>query len=663
MCNQANDLLQLLPDLQYVEDLPQAIMNAAENDSLLALDNLCCRSEFDSNLIEICRQKKLKVYCEMPFAPLFKRQRIADGERLVCMDSVCGLPLGAILSVHRMSFIPSVISHGKVLLAAARGAGYRKLAFPMPEEYTPVCFTHPDYENFIISLLPLSNFVRNRCTPLSDFRKLFQRLFEYMNIPQTLPAISGHVPPAWQKDAALPDNALASCVKNAFDFLSNSILYRKNNILYVAEGFASLISRNGAQPWRPIERSDCTFETAGALAVAGRLQQNTQYSTMAEELFSRIADDPANRANDPADPCYGQFTFYENVTTYYASGNAKSAMLLMMALPLAKDRHKREILIMRLIYSLLRSTGKNGHHRPNFTVPDSFREHGWDFYANEDYTNNTPHREAALLAMFACAYHWTGDEEFKLKAERGTASIMRAYPDLPWTNGYSAELAKMPLVLALMHRIDPDNELYKQYLEQVVNDIEERMDNNGALLETFHIMDNGMYTPPASHAQYGSAEAPLIDKNGDPCCDFVYTQVFALAGLHEAYLATGNLRYQKLRDKLAEFMIRTQIKSTQHPEFSGCWMRAFDTDLWEYYGSSSDKFWGAWCVESGWTNAPAAMNLLMIKNNCSLFDLLPAANSGAELFKTIRNTMQEVYTLDSNLPPAAQALIGNEDLD
>ena len=599
----------------------------------------------------------------MPFAPQFKRKRVADGERLVVMDDTFCLPTGKIMAVHRISYIPSTTAHGKVFLALARVAGYRSLAFPMPEQYTPVCFEHPDYKDFIISLLPLSNFIVNRCTPTEDFCKFFSGLFDYMNISAAIAKPQPAVRPARTPDEVLSKNALDECVKNAYDFLKNSILYTKDNTLYVAEGFASSITRLGAQPWRSTERSDCTFETAGAFAVAGRLLNDQNSSKIAEELFTRIADDPANRANDPHDPCYGQFTFYENVPTYYCSGNAKSAMLLMASLPLAADQLEREKLIMRLMYSLLRSTGINGHHRPALTVPNSFREYSWDFYAAEDYTNNTPHREAALLAMFACAYSWTKDEEFKLKAERGIASIMRAYPDLPWTNGYSAELAKLPLVLALMLQIEPDNELYCQWLAQVVSDIEQRMDDHGALLETFHIMDNGLYAPPKSHDLYGSAEAPLIDRNGDPCCDFVYTQVFAVAGMHEAFMATGDEHYKSLRDKLVEFMIRTQIKSDLHNEFAGGWMRAFDTALWEYYGSSSDPFWGAWCMESGWTNAPAAMNLLLIKENRSLFSLMPTPGSGKDLFAEIRASMQEVYKVDPDQAPAAQAAIGNEDIE
>ncbi|MFA6815311.1 MAG: hypothetical protein WCS73_03360, partial [Lentisphaeria bacterium] len=43
-------------------------------------------------------------------------------------------------------------------------------------------------------------------------------------------------------------------------------------------------------------------------------------------------------------------------------------------------------------------------------------------------------------------------------------------------------------------------------------------------------------------------------------------------------------------------------RSVDHPYLDGCWLRGFDDELWEFFGSSADTGWGAWCVESGWTN-------------------------------------------------------------
>ena len=54
-------------------------------------------------------------------------------------------------------------------------------------------------------------------------------------------------------------------------------------------------------------------------------------------------------------------------------------------------------------------------------------------------------------------------------------------------------------------------------------------------------------------------------------------------------------------NKLAEFLCRIQVRSEAHPELDGAWFRAFDFEKWEHWGSSADIGWGAWSIESGWT--------------------------------------------------------------
>lgn len=46
-----------------------------------------------------------------------------------------------------------------------------------------------------------------------------------------------------------------------------------------------------------------------------------------------------------------------------------------------------------------------------------------------------------------------------------------------------------------------------------------------------------------------------------------------------------------------------------------------------------------------------------------LIPLLPARDSGAELFAEVRASMQTIYPLKADLPPANKAFSGNEDID
>ena len=60
-------------------------------------------------------------------------------------------------------------------------------------------------------------------------------------------------------------------------------------------------------------------------------------------------------------------------------------------------------------------------------------------------------------------------------------------------------------------------------------------------------------------------------------------------------------------------------------------MRSFDYKHWEYWGSSADLGWGAWSVESGWTNTWIAAVLAMRQGGWSVFDLVTARPLSVDL--------------------------------
>jgi hypothetical protein len=73
--------------------------------------------------------------------------------------------------------------------------------------------------------------------------------------------------------------------------------------------------------------------------------------------------------------------------------------------------------------------------------------------------------------------------------------------------------------------------------------------------------------------------------------------------LHEAAAALRDPVIKAAGDKLAAFLCRIQIQSESHPELHGGWFRAFDFTRWEYWASSADAGWGAWSIETGWTQS------------------------------------------------------------
>ena len=180
--------------------------------------------------------------------------------------------------------------------------------------------------------------------------------------------------------------------------------------------------------------------------------------------------------------------------------------------------------------------------------------------------------------------------------------MMQAYPnEWHWTNGLQQERARMVLPLAWLVRVD-DTPEHRKWLSLMVDDLLSFQDESGAIKEDLGSgVGHGKYAPPKSNEAYGTNEAPLIQENGDPIADMLYTSNFAFLSLTEAAAVTGDEKIKKAVKKLSDFMVKIQVRSNLHPELDGAWFRAFEYKRWEYWGSNADLGWGVWSTETGWT--------------------------------------------------------------
>jgi hypothetical protein len=188
----------------------------------------------------------------------------------------------------------------------------------------------------------------------------------------------------------------------------------------------------------------------------------------------------------------------------------------------------------------------------------------------------------------------------------------------------------MLLPLAWLVRIE-DTAEHREWLRRIASEILRVQDASGAIREELGDAGKGAYGPPRSNEEYGKSEATLMQQNGDPLADMLYTSNFAFLGLHEAAAATGEPLYIDASRKLAEFFVRIQVRSESHPELDGWWYRAFEFKRWEYWASNADAGWGAWSTESGWTQAWITAVLGMRQRNTSLWDLTSSSKIGRRL--------------------------------
>ena len=367
-----------------------------------------------------------------------------------------------------------------------------------------------------------------------------------------------------------------------------------------------------------------------ALAQAGDRDQRK----IAERLADFIAAKSRVVHDDPAKASFGLVGWNDlasNRGTFYGDDNARYILgLIGSAGGLKLNRWDDQIL--KCILANFRTSGSNGFRGDALGEGDIERL-GWRHFYDAPTINMAPHFEAYLWACYLWAYDKTGYKPLLERTERAIGKVISSGENAwTWTNGSQQERARMLLPLAWLLRVD-DTPLHRSWLNAMAGKVIGYQAACGAIREEFGDLFHGIAGPPRSNEAFGTAEAPLIQENGDPLADMLYTSNFAFLGLHEAACVTRDPKIVQAENKLAEFLCPIQIKSETHPELDGAWFRAFDFGDWDYWASNSDLGWGAWSIESGWSVSWITTILALRSKQTALWSVHPSFRTNRSLVK------------------------------
>ena len=85
----------------------------------------------------------------------------------------------------------------------------------------------------------------------------------------------------------------------------------------------------------------------------------------------------------------------------------------------------------------------------------------------------------------------------------------------------------MLLPLAWLVRVD-DTPEHRKWLKLIATDLLESQQEFGGIQERLGPAGLCNYCPPSTNVMYATSENGLIQQNGDPCSDMLYTHNFAL---------------------------------------------------------------------------------------------------------------------------------------
>jgi hypothetical protein len=661
----------------------EALDHAGENSALMVLaDGYPDQTvAVDAKFYERAKQKGVHLYVEYPaMIPdvVVGKGQTTQWERTVVASEMFGesLPKLRILHAHNLRYLP--IADEKPLLVIARVAGYDSAIYGIPKSAGPL-LVERDEGKTLIATTKLSQFVTGRFEPVADWRKLWVGILGRLDAGAKDVKLDYEpvVGPAMSANEALPADVERRTFDRAAVFYKNSRLLlapeRKalihglltkgvedvvmpgagdpvgDGTLGILEGYSSGIAPDGSQLQRAVLRSDCNTESAMVLAMHARTGGDKASENIAKNLLDWVYFNSGickGVRGDPTHPSFGHIAWGDVSPAWlvgnYGDDDARCILATIAASAAVKDERWNEH-VLRSLLANLRTTGKFGFRGDRIDVP-ALEQYGWKHFQDAATVNYSPHFEAYLWACNLWAYARTKEPAFLEKTKTAIGMTMAAYPD-KWRWGDNIERSRMLLPLAWLVRVE-DTAEHRQWIQTVAGDLLKNQVECGAIQEHYAHAGGGHFQIPKSNEAYGTGETPLIQANGDPACDQLYTTGFALLALREAVGATGDPKLREAEDKLAEFLCRVQVRSEKLPWLDGTWFRAFDFKKWDYWSSSADAGWGAWSVEAGWAQAWTAATLALRMERTTLWDF----TAGSSIVSKVAAVKSDMGKNDGSAP-------------
>jgi len=699
VCPEKNDLYRVVTSSgkQYArfDDPERAVEQAAEGSGVLILAGGYPEetTALGEDVFRRAAARRLRLYIEYPRSlPGLEvgRPISTHVERVVISSDFFGGALEKlrILSVNGLHYVP--VRSGRSHMVAARVAGFDHAVYGLPRKTAPILFQLPG-RDVLVATTKLSHFVTGRYAPRDSWRDVWPAILTWLNPGAGAPNLrwTPDVRPAYGRDERLPGDHELRAIRRGIDWYNraNMIVHPSfekriaatqrieplppgtpagDGSLGCLEAVLSVIRQDGSQSISSVRRGDCTGESAMALAFGGRVLGRKACTTAAINLLDHYLLRSEARKKERGDPRHGAYGLIAwGITTpawyraNYGDDNARLMLGTLAAAALNGEDRWDEAMMMCLLANL-RTTGRLGFRGDRIDI-GALGSRGWQPYFRGRPVNFAPHFEAYLWACYLWAYKQTAYELFFRRAETALKMTMARYTDgWRWTNGLAQEKARILLPLAWLVRVR-DTQENRALLRKAVDGLLALQDACGAIREELGIPGRGLYPPPRSNEAYGTNEASLIARNGDPVADLLYTTNFAFLGLHEAAAATGDRDILEAESRLAEFLCRIQVVSEAHPQVDGGWFRAFDFGRWEHWGCNADHGWGAWCIESGWTQGWIIAVLALRQMKTSLWDLTGDSRIEGH-FEELRGKMipdGEIADLERNQPiRVAHAAVG-----
>ncbi|MFE7062853.1 hypothetical protein ACFVAD_11945 [Sutcliffiella sp. NPDC057660] len=387
-------------------------------------------------------------------------------------------------------------------------------------------------------------------------------------------------------------------------FLSSGILPKEDGSHGVYENVHSIRS-DISKDLRP----DCHAHTALLFYLYGEYTKENKWLEISDNLLTYLFQ-AGYQDTDENSVTYGFWKWFQSPKIkpdqIFSDDNSWVALVLLyLYRKTGKTEYKNRGL--STAYALLNTQNVNGL-RPECIREKELLDNEKVYFQHSTSVSMNPHFESIVHAAFIQAYYVSNDEKFLQIAHRGTMTLLENKRDLKFMYSKTAGYSRFLLSLAQMYKVTKD-ETIRHGLYEVLEYLFENQHELGGIEES----DN------PDPERYGTEDTGVYRSNNEGIADQLYTNNFLLVNAWEAYKATGDPAVKEKYEKLVQFIASIQITSPKE-QFDGGWMRSFHMESTEYFGNNGDTGWGAYVIESGWTNAVILSGLILKELDQSLLD-------------------------------------------
>lgn len=387
-------------------------------------------------------------------------------------------------------------------------------------------------------------------------------------------------------------------------FLNSGILPKNDGSLGVYENVHSIRS-DISKDLRP----DCHAHTALMFYLYGEYTKDSKWINMSASLLTYLFD-AGYQDDDSNSVTYGFWKWFQSPRSkpdqIFSDDNSWVALVLLyLYRKTGNDEYKKRGLLTA--YALLNTQNVNGL-RPECIREQELIDNGIAYFQNSTEASMNPHFEAVVHAAFIQAYYVSNDKKFLQAAYKGTLTLLNNKEKMKFMYSKTAGYSRFLLSLAQLYAVTKD-EVIRKGLDEIIDYLSGHQHELGGIEEA----DN------PDPDRYGTEDTGVFRLNNEGIADQLYTNNFLSVNAWEAVKATGDLDFKNFHENIVEFISSIQISSPRH-EFDGGWMRSFHLNRGEYFGNNGDTGWGAYVIESGWTNAIILSGLLLKELNQSLLE-------------------------------------------